>query len=162
MGMRHGVDGRVDVLLKGNQSNQPGIIFLELGLPRPLLLSLCIWNHFCTFMSFHSNRTPFSSSPLPPFPPLLPLLQCFRCKINIRLHSCTIFRPISRDLEQSVPWNVKLTGPPSPCSMQEWFHLFKSICPRFEMVVIWGLILSHFFLVLKVFTLCPTLYMWCF
>lgn len=73
MGLRRGVGGRVDVLLWRNQSNQPGIIFLELGLPRPLLLSLCIWNHFCTFMSFHSNRTPllllpspsFSSSPSP-------------------------------------------------------------------------------------------------
>lgn len=30
------------------------------------------------------------------------------------------------------------------------------------MVVIWDLILSHFFLVLKVFTLCPILYMWYF
>lgn len=54
-----------------NQSNQPRIIFLELGLPRPLLLSLCIWNHFCTFMSFRSKRTPpppspsFSSRPSP-------------------------------------------------------------------------------------------------
>lgn len=99
-------------------------------------------------MSFHSNRTPLpSSSHLSPvFLQSYPLLHCFKCKINIKPRSCTIFRPVSAELEPSVKPVVPLSR---PCSMQEWFSPFVPCLRRrraelvlFRLSLSEGLILS--------------------
>lgn len=170
---------RVDVPLWRNSPNQPGIIFLELGLcwaSPGLSCSVSAYEttsaHLCHSTATGPPPSP-SSSHLPPFPPVLPLLHCFKCKINIKLHSCTVFRPVSAECSSGLLGALRaLVLLTRPCSMQEWFSWFKSICPMFgeekgrvnafQIVFIWGLILSHLLAELKVFTLCPILYVWCF
>lgn len=163
---------RVDVLLWRNRPNQPGIIFLELGLcwaSPGLSCSVSAYEttsaHLC-----HSTATeppsPSSSHLSPIFLQSSPLLHCFKCKINIKPRSRTIFRPVSAELEPSVKPVVPLSR---PRSMQEWFSPFVPCLRRrgaelmlFRLSLSEGLILSHLLAVLQVFTLCSILYVWCF
>lgn len=115
--------------------------------------------HLC-----HSSAT----GPRPLLPPpaftssLFPLFHCFKCKINIKFHSCVNIRPI----QCRVGAEKKTSGFPRrtvvfqtrTCSRTDLpvctrFKEWKGKVNAFKIVFIWGLILSHLLPEPSVYTL---------